>query len=120
MSSPSTVWRRFAMRFLCFARTLSSCLPLVGFGQLASADPSVVAGWGTNEFGQLSPPDSATNLIQIEAGYSHILGLRHDRRVVAWCDNGSGQAIVPAEAVQVIGVSAGSLHSLALRTDGTW
>ena len=78
-----------------------------------------VAVWGDASSGQAAPPASATNLIGLAAGGSHLLALRDDGTVLAWGNNSCGQTTVPATATNVVRIAAGESHSLALRADGT-
>jgi hypothetical protein len=77
-----------------------------------------VVAWGTNNFGQITIPASATNVVAIAAGYDHSLALRSDGTAVAWGDNSSGQCNVPATLTNVVNITAGFYHNLALRADG--
>jgi alpha-tubulin suppressor-like RCC1 family protein len=98
---------------------------------------------GDNEYGQLGLPAStvnsaswvqvgtATNWVQVAAGYYHSLGLRADGTLWAWGNNTAGQlgsttnngTDAPTAPAQIAGtytqVAAGQYHSLGLRADGT-
>ncbi len=94
-----------------------------------------VAVWGSNIYGQLTPPVSAVGIRQVAAGDDHSVALRVDGVVVAWGrgstpppppDPGnpsqgadSGQSIVPPGLPPVVSVAAGLYHSLAVLVDGT-
>ena len=78
-----------------------------------------VIGWGSDGFGNVSPPADLTNIIAIAAGQSHSLALRNNGTVVAWGNNGDLQATVPASATNVVAIAAGWNHSLAVRSNGT-
>ena len=93
------------------------------FGTVTSGDALLcltpAAVWGDNSSGQAGVPLSATNLLAVAAGGSHLLGLRDDGTVLAWGNNSCGQATVPMGATNVVRVAAGESHSLALRCDGS-
>jgi alpha-tubulin suppressor-like RCC1 family protein len=82
------------------------------------ADGSVV-GWGSDEFGQLTPPSDLGGVIAVAAGRYHSVALRGDGTVVAWGADDLGQASVPAGLDDVVAISASVDHTLALRADGT-
>ncbi len=75
--------------------------------------------WGDRASYVGSPPLSASNLIALSVGGSHVIGLREDGTAVGWGMNDCAQAAVPEGLSNVVQVSAGELHSLALRSDGT-
>jgi hypothetical protein len=77
-----------------------------------------VVAWGSNNFGQITIPASATNIVAITAGYNHSLVLRADGTVVAWGDNSFGQCNVPSNLSGVVAIAAGYYQSLALKSDG--
>jgi alpha-tubulin suppressor-like RCC1 family protein len=98
---------------------------------------------GDNAYGQLGLPSStassagwvqvgtASDWVQVAAGYYHSLGLRADGTLWAWGDNTAGQlgsttnngTDIPTAPAQVAGtytqVAAGQYHSLGLRADGS-
>lgn len=75
--------------------------------------------WGDRASYVGSPPLSASNLIALSVGGSHVIGLREDGTAVGWGMNDCAQAAVPEGLSNVVQVSAGEWHSLALRSDGT-
>ncbi len=77
------------------------------------------AGWGNNDYEQVTGIRYETNLIQISAGELHNLALREEGTVLGWGDDFYGAATVPSGLSNVVAVSAGSAHSLALKKDGT-
>jgi len=77
-----------------------------------------VVAWGSNNFGQITIPTNATNVVAITAGFNHSLVLRADGTVVAWGDNSVGQCNVPSNLGGVVAIAAGFFQSLALRSDG--
>lgn len=107
----------------------------------APVESGPVRAWGFNRQGQLgngSTTDSAvpvgvigsSQMVAIDAGSAHSLGLRTDGTVWAWGDNDRGQlgangtadSSVPVQVTELTGataVAAGGLHSLALKSDGT-
>jgi len=99
---------------------------------------------GNNQYGQLGQPSStassttwvqvgtATNWVQVAAGFSYSLGLRADGSLWAWGSNQYGELGNPTNngtstptptPTQVAGtyiqLAAGASHSLALRADGS-
>ncbi|MBB3153544.1 alpha-tubulin suppressor-like RCC1 family protein [Paenibacillus endophyticus] len=79
-----------------------------------------VAGWGLNNAGQVSIPNSLTDVISIAAGSEHSLALKSDGTVVAWGNNTGGASTIPDDltAGGVIAIAAGANSSLALKADG--
>jgi len=77
-----------------------------------------VFAWGSNNFGQITIPANATNVVAISAGLNHSLVLRADGTVVAWGDNSVGQCNVPSNLSGVVATAAGYFQSLALKSDG--
>lgn len=65
------------------------------------ADGRVLA-WGSDVFGQCTPPAGLANVVQVAAGSAHTLALRSDGSVAAWGLNDDGQCSVPAD----VGVAA--------------
>jgi hypothetical protein len=87
----------------------------------ADGIPKIISRYFYEEF---VPPPSATNVIQLSAGSTHILGLRRDGTVVGWGAvpgwvRGEEVVKVPDGLTNVVAVSAGERHSLALKGDGT-
>ena len=75
-------------------------------------------------------PSYAQNVVQIAAGYSHVLALREDGAVAAWGSGGYGElgnsgTLTQSAPVQVIGlpsitkVAAAGSQQYALKADGT-
>lgn len=67
-------------------------------------------------------------LIQVAAGYRHLLALKPDGVVVAWGDNSYGQLNVPSvltvsrgntDPLRVVAIVAGAFYSMALRANGS-
>ena len=88
----------------------------------------VLSVWGGNSAIQSIPTDASDKLIQISAGYRHMVALRPDSVVVAWGDNAFGQLNVPTgittsrpytDTTRVIALASGAYHTLALRANGT-
>jgi hypothetical protein len=59
-----------------------------------------------------------TDIVFIEAGNGHVLGVRSDGTVVATGDNASKQGAVD-DWTDIVAVSAGQCHSVGLKSDGT-
>ncbi|HUP78630.1 MAG TPA: hypothetical protein VM260_08670, partial [Pirellula sp.] len=72
----------------------------------------------SNNFGQITIPPGATNVVAITAGFNHSLVLRADGTVIAWGDNSVGQCNVPSNLAGVVAIAAGYYQSLALKSDG--
>lgn len=75
----------------------------------------------TNE-STISPTElikKQNRIIDITAGFGHIVGIRQDGSVIAWGNNDSGQCDVPEGLSNVISVCAGFYHTAALKNDGT-
>src|SRR5260221_4933466 len=51
-----------------------------------------VVAWGSDAFGQIDVPLSATNAVSVACGYTHSLALRADGTVMGWGSNGFGEA----------------------------
>jgi hypothetical protein len=80
------------------------------------ADGSI-AGWGSNDFGQVAPP-SGNGFVAVSAGGWHSLALRADGSIAGWGYNHYGQATPPLGS-DFMAISAGRYHSLALKADGS-
>ncbi|MGA2092780.1 MAG: hypothetical protein ABSH16_05150 [Sedimentisphaerales bacterium] len=104
--SPSAL---FGSQFTAIAAGMDFSLAL-------KSDGSIV-GWGSNTWGQTTPPDG-NNFIAIAAGYGHSLALKSDGSIAAWGDNYYGQTTPPA-GNNFIAIAAGGNHSLALKSDGS-
>jgi len=83
----------------------------------SSANGQVVA-WGTNIYGALDVPASATNVVALAGGLYHGIALRGDATVVAWGVNNAGQTNVPVGLTNVVSVAGGDFGSMALGKDG--
>jgi hypothetical protein len=88
---------------------------------LALKSDGTVAAWGSNLFGEATPPAGLSGVVGIAAGAWYGLALKSDGTVVGWGQNFSGQATPPAGLSTVVGIAAGNggSHSLALKSDGT-
>jgi hypothetical protein len=80
---------------------------------LALRSDGTIVGWGSNDFGQATPP-AGNNYIAIAAGEWHSLALRSDGTIVGWGNNDYGQATPPA-GNNYIAIAAGRYHSLAIK-----
>src|SRR5262249_7258198 len=67
---------------------------------------SVVA-WGRNVQGQPVLPGGPSDVVDIAAGYYHLLAIKRDGTVVAWGDNTYGQVTVPSGLDHVVAVAGG-------------
>ena len=65
-----------------------------------------------------SEVDDWTDIVAIEAGKYHTVGLKSDGTVVAVGDNEYGQCDV-SDWTDIIAVAAGELHTVGLKADGT-
>ena len=92
-------------------------IPLAGTGR--SSPPRTVVAWGSNAYGQSTPPATLSGVVDVAAGARHTLALKSDGTVVAWGANDLGQTVVPAGLNEVVAISTQMNHSLALKGDGT-
>ena len=76
------------------------------------------SAWGSVALGLGAPPESATNLVALAAGFAHSAGLTAQGTVVVWGATSLGQASVPSGLSNVIAIAAGAAHTLALTADG--
>src|SRR5262245_51303549 len=72
-------------------------------------------------WGQLVTPwqGELSGLLDVEAGYEHVLALRSNGTLVPWGSNGSGQCNVPPPNTAFVAMEAGAAHSLGLKSDGS-
>jgi alpha-tubulin suppressor-like RCC1 family protein len=87
----------------------------------------LVRGWGSDTFGQRTPPTSLGPCVEVDAGYAHSIAIRQDGTVRCW---GAGdQDDVPDGVVHfgqssppsissVVAISAGGFHSAAVLANG--
>src|SRR5207253_10922001 len=75
------------------------------------------AGWGTNGYGQSSPPTGMGTLTAITPGLFHTSAMRSDGRTACWGDNSYGQGTPLTATVNQI--SAGDNDVCAIRSDNT-
>jgi hypothetical protein len=73
-----------------------------------------VEGWG-----QALDASAMSDIVQISAGLTLLVGLTSSGDVVAIGDNSFGQTDVPAGLTGVVDVAAGLWYSLAVKSDGT-
>jgi hypothetical protein len=85
---------------------------------LCKNEASTVWCWGPDCPEMDLDPEEVADLVAIDAGSSHCVGLKADGTVVAWGKPRSACEI-PLGLTEVIAVAAGESHSLALRRDGT-
>ena len=53
---------------------------------MLKADGTVVA-WGNNSDGQTTVPAGLSGVVQVSAGYGHMVAVKSDGRVVGWGNN---------------------------------
>jgi len=94
-------------------------LALGAISPAKAAAAYTVTGWGWNGYGQIIIPSELTDVVAIDAGFSHSLALKSDGTVVAWGANNYGQTNVPTDLTGVVAISADYYHNLALKSDGT-
>jgi len=94
-------------------------LALGAISPAKAAAAYTVTGWGWNGYGQINIPSELTNVVAIDAGFSHSLALKSDGTVVAWGANNYGQTNIPTDLTGVVAISADYYHNLALKSDGT-
>ena len=72
-----------------------------------------VVGWGSDLFGQRTPPAGLTGVRAIAAGDGFSLALTGGR-VIGWGDDSADQLDIPAGVSTAIAIAAGGYHGLAL------
>lgn len=90
-----------------------------GWHNLALKADGTVISWGRNSYGQVTVPDTLSDVASIASGYKHSLALKSDGTVVAWGADDYGQITVPEGLNDVIAIAAADEHSFALTSDGT-
>ena len=83
------------------------------------ADNSI-ACWGSNHFGQSSPPEGSFKAVTANAAWAtlgHSCGLRADNSIACWGSNRFGQSSPPEGSFKA--VTAGGAHSCGLRSDNS-
>jgi alpha-tubulin suppressor-like RCC1 family protein len=91
------------------------------YGSVTSAPASlvlsIIVGWGTNQWGQITiHPWMTNNIVSISAGSSFNAALRSDGTVTNW---GFAHGNPPPGLSDVVAISAGGGHTLALRANRT-
>jgi len=109
---------------------------------LALKNDGTVVGWGNNDHGQATPPESLQRakspdteakpslatlamdqkrqrVTALAAGCQHSLALLRNDTVMGWGNNGHGQADPPEGLQDVVAIAAGGNHSLALLENET-
>ena len=76
---------------------------------------STIVCWGSNDYGQATPPPGTFKAI--DAGGLHTCAIRTDDTVTCWGKNADGESTAPPGTFSA--VSAGGDHSCGLRTDHT-
>src|SRR5262249_17494952 len=78
------------------------------------------ACWGSNSYGQLTPPLSAglpiKDFIEITAGKRHSCGIRQGGAIVCWGDDSDGQLAAPSGSFKLL--PAADFFTWGLRDDG--
>jgi len=94
----------------------------LGGGVGFAADPGEIVGWGSDSYGQASPPVGRVFVAIAGGGEysvpSHSLALKSDGSVVGWGGDFDGQASPPA-GTDFTAIAAGGRHSLGLKSDGS-
>lgn len=86
-----------------------------GFGHTCgTATQGTVACWGSNVFGQATPPSGVFS--QVTSGDSHSCAIAASSEVVCWGNNGDGQATPPSSRFQQ--VDAGEYHTCGITDEG--
>lgn len=70
--------------------------------------------WGDNTYGQCTPPEELTDVVQIGAGDEHTIALTVDGTIYCWGDNTYGQLNPPTLPRPATAIAAGANHNLAL------
>ena len=84
--------------------------------QTAFAVGGSVVGWGADDYGAISVPTDATNIVALAAGVVHTLALREDGSLIRW---GHAAELPPPGTSNLTSIAAGSFHSMGIRTDGS-
>lgn len=85
---------------------------------LVQSDGTVVS-WGSDSFGGVTIPASATGVVMIAAGPALTAGLLSDGRVRVWTVSSYGASNAVAGITNAVAVAAGYYHGLALLSDGS-
>jgi len=88
------------------------------YHSLALKFDGTVVGWGHNDFGEITIPASANNVVAISAGGYHSLALKANGSLVYWGLNNGGIGI-PESETNVATIAAGYSYSLAIKADRT-
>jgi alpha-tubulin suppressor-like RCC1 family protein len=92
------------------------------FCTMQSAIAGSIVGWGSNRYGEITPPDG-NDFVAIAAGDGHSLALKSDGSLVQWGMNGR-----PPNGNDFVKIDAGGCgvatilpvgHNLALKSDGS-
>jgi len=75
--------------------------------------------WGSNDSGQTNVPQGLNDIVALDGGSQHSIGLKADGMVVVWGSEEYGKTNVPGDLGDVLSVAAGGHHNLALKADGT-
>jgi len=78
-----------------------------------------IAGWGNNDAGQLDYMPTATDVVQVSAGWHHSIALHADGTVTTWGETLNHQQDNTPSGSNFVAVSAGYVHNLALKEDGS-
>ncbi len=70
--------------------------------------------WGDNTFGQCTPPEELTDVMQVGAGDSHTIALTDDGTIYCWGDNTYGQLNPPQLPGPATAIATGANHNLVL------
>jgi len=91
---------------------------VVAFGvSPAHADGPVVC-WGSDFWGQCTPPAWLGKVRTIAGGRDFALAIRPNGSVIGWGNNTIGQLGAPSGLDRVVEIAAGESHAAALRADG--
>lgn len=86
------------------------------FSQYAVKSNGVVVPWGMpDNFGIMTPPANATNVLWAGGGRDHSVVSRADGTVVVWGDNAQGQQNIPANLTNANFVSSGRFNPIAIQ-----
>ena len=78
---------------------------------------SILVGWASNSYGQITIPAGLSGVTAIAAGEYYSLALNSDGTVVQWGSRSYGT--VPPGLSGVTAIAMGAAHSLALKNNGT-
>lgn len=116
--------RRFRSGIQVIARMVLM-LGAVGATHAALGQGTVV-GWGSNSFGEATPPEGLRDVVSVSAGFEHSMALENDGTIQEWGYSGGFPCLRPIDApraatplLRATAIADGGFHRLAVKTDDT-